>query len=333
MRVGNAQEVFPAEFGEVTAEQLYEASNVVQDPSYIRVESDEVRLSLAWPGLGVPATSLACTAWVRWHERRLLAPQVTYPMHVILRFEIEKALVEGTAKVRVWVWALGSVADGASELPGLLRYRTARREGLTQALTHHAGGGRAQAVERQDEGVPRQRATHRRAGLPAGEPCLGLCQGSGSAIPTASSAWHVAHVFSRFMRTQDVHWSAGLFSYFPTYSLGAMYACQVRKGGCDGANWVGRALRLPRPKLETSHPSLLDHRLKKLSPVTTLLVSGVSGKLLPRYARCAARRSRRVLCGAAWLGNRAAALLFRHSRPAVRGRLLWPGLVPSRPRC
>jgi carboxypeptidase Taq len=26
---------------------------------------------------------------------------------------------------------------------------------------------------------------------------------------------------------QDVHWSAGLFGYFPTYSLGAMYACQI----------------------------------------------------------------------------------------------------------
>jgi len=25
---------------------------------------------------------------------------------------------------------------------------------------------------------------------------------------------------------QDVHWSSGLFGYFPSYSLGAMYACQ-----------------------------------------------------------------------------------------------------------
>ena len=28
---------------------------------------------------------------------------------------------------------------------------------------------------------------------------------------------------------QDVHWSAGLFGYFPTYSLGAMYAAQIYK--------------------------------------------------------------------------------------------------------
>lgn len=27
--------------------------------------------------------------------------------------------------------------------------------------------------------------------------------------------------------SQDVHWSAGLFGYFPTYTLGAMYACQL----------------------------------------------------------------------------------------------------------
>ena len=26
---------------------------------------------------------------------------------------------------------------------------------------------------------------------------------------------------------QDVHWSAGLFGYFPTYNLGAIYATQI----------------------------------------------------------------------------------------------------------
>ena len=26
-----------------------------------------------------------------------------------------------------------------------------------------------------------------------------------------------------------MHWSAGLFGYFPTYSLGAMYAAQIYK--------------------------------------------------------------------------------------------------------
>ena len=31
----------------------------------------------------------------------------------------------------------------------------------------------------------------------------------------------------RVMGVQDVHWSAGLFGYFPTYSLGAIYAAQI----------------------------------------------------------------------------------------------------------
>ena len=30
---------------------------------------------------------------------------------------------------------------------------------------------------------------------------------------------------------QDVHWSAGIMGYFPTYSLGAMYACQIYQVG------------------------------------------------------------------------------------------------------
>ena len=33
---------------------------------------------------------------------------------------------------------------------------------------------------------------------------------------------------------QDVHWSAGLFGYFPTYSLGAMYAAQIYKVSAVG---------------------------------------------------------------------------------------------------
>ncbi|GFH24698.1 uncharacterized protein HaLaN_22542 [Haematococcus lacustris] len=59
------QEFFPDKFAGVTAEQLYAAINKVMDPSYIRVESDEV----------------------------------TYPMHVIIRYEIEKGLLEGSIKV------------------------------------------------------------------------------------------------------------------------------------------------------------------------------------------------------------------------------------------
>jgi len=67
------QQTFPESFGpERTPEELYGAVNQISRSSKIRVEADEV----------------------------------TYPMHVILRFEIEKALVEGTLEVedvpKVW---------------------------------------------------------------------------------------------------------------------------------------------------------------------------------------------------------------------------------------
>jgi carboxypeptidase Taq len=66
------QEKFGDQVGSRTAHDLYRALNVVKMENLIRVESDEV----------------------------------TYPMHIILRFEIEKALIEGTLQVedvpRVW---------------------------------------------------------------------------------------------------------------------------------------------------------------------------------------------------------------------------------------
>jgi Zn-dependent M32 family carboxypeptidase len=56
------QTSFPDNFADRTPEELYAAINSVKDVSMIRVEADEV----------------------------------TYPMHVIIRFEIEKGLVEGS---------------------------------------------------------------------------------------------------------------------------------------------------------------------------------------------------------------------------------------------
>lgn len=101
-----------------TAEDLYAALNVIRVPSKIRVEADEV----------------------------------TYPMHIILRFEIERGLIEGTIDV--------------DEVPAL----------WNQKMREYLG------VEPEDDA----------------EGCL-----------------------------QDVHWSAGLAGYFPTYSLGAMAAVQI----------------------------------------------------------------------------------------------------------
>lgn len=84
---------------------------------------------------------------------RVDADEVTYPLHVILRFEIEQALIEGSLEV--------------ADLPD------AWNEKMSQYLKLNTQGDFANG-------------------------CL-----------------------------QDVHWPAGLFGYFPTYTLGAMTAAQL----------------------------------------------------------------------------------------------------------
>ena len=99
------------------AETLYRAVNTVQ-PSLVRIEADET----------------------------------TYNLHIVLRFELEFALVEGSLAV--------------DELPAAW-----------------------------DEGM------HRLLGVHVPGPAEGVLQ--------------------------DVHWSAGLIGYFPTYSLGNLIAAQL----------------------------------------------------------------------------------------------------------
>lgn len=111
-----AQSAFPEALGNVPLEDFYAAVNDVR-PSLIRVEADEV----------------------------------TYNLHILIRFELEKALLEDELKV--------------SELPAA--WQEKYREYL------------------------------------------------GVVSPTDADGV-----------LQDVHWSAGLFGYFPTYSLGNLYAAQ-----------------------------------------------------------------------------------------------------------
>ncbi|KAK3828627.1 MAG: putative carboxypeptidase [Benniella sp.] len=101
----------------VTPEQFYNVFNRVE-PGFIRVEADEV----------------------------------TYPMHVILRYEIEKALVEGDITV--------------DQVPDVWNAKMKEYLGLD--------------VDEDREG------------------CL-----------------------------QDTHWAVGLIGYFPTYTLGSIYAVQI----------------------------------------------------------------------------------------------------------
>ncbi len=91
-------------------------------------------------------------AQVRPSLIRVSADQVTYPLHIILRFELEVALIEGGLEV--------------ADLP------SAWNEGMARLL----------GVEVPDDGV-------------------GVLQ--------------------------DVHWSAGLFGYFPSYAMGCLIAAQL----------------------------------------------------------------------------------------------------------
>ncbi len=110
------QKQFPAQLNKIKLEDYYQTINRVE-PSLIRVYADEV----------------------------------TYNLHIILRFEIERELVNGTISV--------------SDLPKIWNKRIEEYFGIK---------------------VPSDR--------------LGVLQ--------------------------DVHWSSGLFGYFPTYSLGNLYAAQ-----------------------------------------------------------------------------------------------------------
>lgn len=109
-------ETFPDNFANISGEQLYEAVNI-SEPSYIRVEADEV----------------------------------TYPMHVILRYEIEKGLFDGSIEIKT--------------LPEL--WNSKMKEYL---------------------------------GIEPPTDTLGVLQ--------------------------DTHWSGAAFGYFPSYTLGAIYASQ-----------------------------------------------------------------------------------------------------------
>ncbi len=123
---------FPEKLKNVGLDEFYEAINVIR-PSLIRVEADEA----------------------------------TYPLHVILRYEIEQGLFDGSIRVR--------------DLPKIWNDKM--------------------------------------------EDYLG--------VRPPNDAQGVL---------QDVHWSGGAFGYFPSYSLGAMYACQfynaLAKSAPDLDRWI-----------------------------------------------------------------------------------------------
>ncbi len=110
------QEIFPDQLGSATVEDLYRATNRVE-PSLIRIKADEV----------------------------------TYNLHIVLRMELERALLHDEIQV--------------SDLPALWREKVKSYFGLELPDDSHGP-------------------------------------------------------------LQDIHWSFGAFGYFPTYTLGNLYAAQ-----------------------------------------------------------------------------------------------------------
>jgi len=115
----SVQEHFPQLDKNATAEQFWRAINTVK-PDFIRVEADEL----------------------------------TYPLHIVIRYEIERGLMSGTIAV--------------DDLPTIWNNKMKEYLGIVP--------------ENDAKGV-----------------------------------------------LQDTHWSSGSFGYFPTYTLGAIYACQFFK--------------------------------------------------------------------------------------------------------
>lgn len=174
---------FPQALSKVSLDDFYFAINDVR-PSLIRVEADEV----------------------------------TYNLHIMLRFEIEKDLISGDLK--------------PADVPAVWNEKIHKYFGLT--------------------------------------------------VPTDSSGC-----------LQDIHWSAGLFGYFPTYALGNMYAAQFfNAAGRDLGNlneqfslglfkplkgWLNDNIhchgkRFPAKRLvqvvtghSLSHQPLIDHLRQKYS--------------------------------------------------------------------
>jgi carboxypeptidase Taq len=180
-----AQAHFPEALAGVDLEDFHKAINDVR-PSFIRVEADEV----------------------------------TYNLHIMLRFEIEQAMLTGDIK--------------AADVPTIWNETFTRYFGITPSND--------------------------------AEGCL-----------------------------QDIHWSAGLFGYFPTYALGNMYAAQFFAqadqdlGGTDALfkegkflplkNWLNEKIHLQGKRYkagelvkhvtgqELSHEPLMKHLHDRFDPL------------------------------------------------------------------
>ena len=95
---------------------------------------------------------------------------------------------------------------------------------------------------------------------------------------------------------QDIHWAAGLVGYFPTYSLGNLYAAQffaaadAELGGlgrqfaagqfADLRHWLGEKIHPPASDLR---PAELVERVSGKPLSHRPLIEHLRGKLAPLY--------------------------------------------------
>jgi carboxypeptidase Taq len=168
-----AKQAFPKALGDVSVDDWYFAINEIR-PSLIRVEADEA----------------------------------TYNLHILLRFELEIALLEKKLSVK--------------DLPGAWKEKMQKYLGLTPPDDAHG--------------------------------CL-----------------------------QDTHWSGGGFAYFPTYTLGNMYAAQFfeqAKKDIPGLE-AGFARGEFAPLLAWLRKNVHQHGMKYRAPE---LVKRVTGKPLSHDA-------------------------------------------------
>ncbi|MGD0980046.1 MAG: carboxypeptidase M32, partial [Solirubrobacteraceae bacterium] len=150
-----APELERTNLGEGTSMTIHESQSKLWENhvAYNRAFAPVLAEELARGGHAIEPDALyAALARVRPSLIRVSADQVTYPLHIILRFELEVALIEGGLDV--------------NDLPA------AWNDGMRRLL----------GVEVPDDA----------AGV-----------------------------------LQDIHWSAGLFGYFPSYAMGCLIAAQL----------------------------------------------------------------------------------------------------------
>ncbi|HAB23316.1 MAG TPA: carboxypeptidase M32, partial [Pantoea sp.] len=142
---------------------------------------------------------------------RVDADELSYPAHVILRFEIERALIEGDIEVE--------------DIPALWDEKMKQALGLDTRGNYRDG-------------------------------CM-----------------------------QDIHWTDGAFGYFPTYTLGAMYAAQLFQAVKKALPDLGERLQHGdlQPIFDWLQQNIWQHGSR--FPTEQLLINATGEALNPRFFR------------------------------------------------